>query len=459
MVRGHTHPTLSGVLEHQAPAVAGAHRERARPRIGPAVWLILLFALVLRLGYVAVTPDYKLVDDATDYDRHARSIASGNGYADVGLPGRATAFRPPGYTYFLGAVYAVTGVKDKPERERVLPGRIANALVGTLVVALIGLIAAQLWSRRAALVAMALGAVYIPLITVGGAIMSEILFAALLLGSLAAAIQHRRSSHRWRWALLAGFLGGLTVLTRANALVLLVPLAFAVWDARPRRSWRSLGPPVVLVVVALLAVTPWTIRNAVVFHQFVPVSTQLGSALAGTYNTDAMGDTKNPASWRSLRRVDEYKYLTGQWKVITEAQLEQKLRAASIDFIKEHPSYVLKVMWWDTRRALDLASWSWSRHTASTISISPGWSDAGVICFWVFALLALGGVCTRAARTTPWWVWAMPALVYLGVVAMVFETPRYRTGIDPFIVMLAALAVLSLAARRARVRDPAPAVS
>jgi hypothetical protein len=53
----------------------------------------------------------------------------------------------------------------------------------------------------------------------------------------------------------------------------------------------------------------------------------------------------------------------------------------------------------------------------------------------------------------------MPALVYLGVVAMVFETPRYRTGIDPFIVMLAALAVVSVVARRGRVRGSAPAVS
>jgi 4-amino-4-deoxy-L-arabinose transferase-like glycosyltransferase len=444
------------VLEHEATAVAGTRPERTRPRLGAAVWLILLAALVLRLGFVAATPHYKLVDDATDYDRHARSIAAGHGYADVGMPGRESAFRPPGYTYFLGGVYALTGVKDKPEADRVLPGRIANAVLGTLVVALIGVVAALLWGRSEALVAMAGGAIYVPLILVGGSIMSEILFAALLLGALAAAIQHRRSAHRWRWALLAGLLGGLTVLTRANALVLLVPLAFAVWDARPRFSWRALGPPVALGVVALLCVTPWTIRNAVVFHQFVPVSTQLGSALAGTYNTEAMADRENPASWRSLRRIEEYKYLTDQWRVISEAELERKLRAASIDFIKAHPGYVLKVSWWDTRRALDVASWKWSLHTASTISVTSGWAGAGVVCFWIFALLALAGAFTAAARRTPWWVWAMPLLVYLGVVAMVFETPRYRTGIDPFVVMLAALAVVAVARR---VRPPAPPAS
>ena len=156
------------MLEHEATVVAGTRPVRTRPRLGAAVWLILLAALVLRLGFVAVTPHYRLLDDATDYDRHARSIAAGDGYADVGMPGRESAFRPPGYTYFLGGVYALTGVKDKPEADRVLPGRIANAILGTLVVALIGVVAAQLWGRTEALVAMAGGAVYVPLILVSG---------------------------------------------------------------------------------------------------------------------------------------------------------------------------------------------------------------------------------------------------------------------------------------------------
>ena len=54
------------------------------------------------------------------------------------------------------------------------------------------------------------GRVYIPLILVGASVMSEPLFALLLLGALAAAIQHRRSTHRWRWVVVAGVLAGLT---------------------------------------------------------------------------------------------------------------------------------------------------------------------------------------------------------------------------------------------------------
>ena len=78
--------------------------------------------------------------------------------------------------------------------------------------------------------------------------------------------------------------------------------------------------------------------------------------------------------------------------------------------------------------------------TTPTIALS-GCAIAGVVCFWVYALLALVGAFTRQARAAPLWLWAVPLLMYLGVVFLVVETPRYRTAIDPFIVLLAALAV------------------
>jgi 4-amino-4-deoxy-L-arabinose transferase-like glycosyltransferase len=407
------------------------------------VCLILALALVVRLGYVAATPGYEAVNDAHNYDVHARSIAAGQGFARIGSgPSGQTAFRPPGYPYLLAGVYAATRVDLAKPSDRYLAGRVANALIGTAIVALIGVLSAQLFGRRVALAAMALGALYLPLILVGGTLMSEPLFAALLLGALAAAIHHRRSGHRLRWALVAGALGGLAILTRANAAILLVPLAIAVWDARPRWSWRALAPPAALVAVALAAVAPWTIRNAVVFHSFVPVTTQLGTALAGTYNDAARADQEHPASWRSLRRVPDYQYLVRRWRQTPEPVLERELRAAALRYIGHHPGYVAEVAFWNTARMLDLAGLHWSRHTASTISIGRTWADAGVVCFWLVAALAIGGALTRG-RHVPGYVAAVPALLFLSVVFLAVETPRYRTGIDPFIVMLAGVALVA----------------
>jgi hypothetical protein len=55
------------------------------------------------------------------------------------------------------------------------------------------------------------------------------------------------------------------------------------------------------------------------------------------------------------------------------------------------------------------------------------------------------------ARRTPAFVWSVPILMFLSVVFLVVETPRYRTAIDPFIVILAAMALCALVPRlRAR---------
>ena len=54
-----------------------------------------------------------------------------------------------------------------------------------------GVIAAQLWGSIAALVALGLAAIYLPLILVGGAVMSEPLFDVFMLASLAAVLAYR----------------------------------------------------------------------------------------------------------------------------------------------------------------------------------------------------------------------------------------------------------------------------
>jgi 4-amino-4-deoxy-L-arabinose transferase-like glycosyltransferase len=405
------------------------------------------------VGYTVATPGYELVHDARDYDRAARSIASGEGWPLS--HGRATTFRPPAYPVLLAGVYKATGVARASQHDRVVPARILGIVVGTLIVALIGVVAWQLWGRRVALLAMAGGAVYFPLILVGASVMSEPLFAALLLGALAAAIQHRRSTHHWRWVVVAGVLAGLTCLTRANALVLLLPLALAVWTVRPRFTVRALAAPALLVLLALLTVSPWTIRNALTFHRFIPVSTQLGSTLAGTYNDQARLDKENPASWRAIGHLPAYRSLVARLGTIPEPEVEDILRGRSNAYIRAHPGYVAMVAEWTTLRMLELGGLDWSRHTASTISVTSGGAIAGVICFWVFALLALAGAFTRLARSTPLFVWLVPVLLYLSVVFLVVETPRYRTGIDPFIVMLAALA-LRRALPGAGDREPPP---
>jgi 4-amino-4-deoxy-L-arabinose transferase-like glycosyltransferase len=405
------------------------------------VGAILLAALGLRLAYVAVTPDYAIVHDARGYDEHAQSIARGEGFSER-LTGQPTAFRPPGYSYLLGGAYRLFGAQAEADRIRV--ARILGAVLGTLGVALIGVLANRIWGRRIALTAMVLATLYVPSLFVATAIMTEQLFVVFMLAALAVALALKDSPHPYRLAVAAGLLAGLAVLTRPNGMILLAPLAFAAW----RSSWRTAA---ILVAVAIVTVAPWTARNARELHAFVPVTTQLGWALAGTYNDDARNDRENPASWRALFHVAELRAIDRRHRGEPEAERERRWRAFGLEYIGEHPTYVAQVVYWNTRRLLDLASWDWSRHTASTVSVTPGWSDVGVVCFWLFAVLALFA---RRVREAPAYVWAVPLLMYVSVVLLASETPRYRAALDPFLILLAALALQRLQEAPDALRQP-----
>ena len=83
-------------------------------------------------------------------------------------------------------------------------------------------------------------------------------------------------------------------------------------------------------------------------------------------------------------------------------------------------------------------------------------ADAGVICFWILCALALVGAFTQLVRAAPPWVWALPLLLWLTVVLVNAETPRFREPIDPFLILSAACALA--AARRRCAAGSSPPV-
>ncbi len=87
--------------------------------------------------------------------------------------------------------------------------------------------------------------------------------------------------------LLAGALIGVSSWLRANALLLAPFLALFFFIIYKRRGW--LRPALVLVGGACLVIAPLTIRNALVFGKFIPVSLGAGQTLIegiADYNTD-----------------------------------------------------------------------------------------------------------------------------------------------------------------------------
>jgi 4-amino-4-deoxy-L-arabinose transferase-like glycosyltransferase len=449
---------------------------------GRVVWVLLALALAGRVAFVAATPDYRPIHDDYDYDRLACSMVQGNGYAaygpwptkrSCGTPAhdpRPTAFRAPLWPATLAGVYAVS---ERFTSHRWTVGRIANALLGAVAVALMGFVAGRMWGRRVGVLALGLGATCLPLIAIGGSLLTETLFTVWVLAAIAATVVAVGSPHRVRWALLVGVLVGAAALTRTNGLVLVPALGLALWGPSPRKAWRALAPAAVMVTVAAVTIVPWTLRNAEALDGFLPVSTETGSALIGTYNasvqnppnharTAALGPRalRPPGgrSWHWPKLVAELRPLLRHR--MPEPARQRQLVDAALDYIGDHPTAPFATVATNTGRFFGLGGPAWWRYSARTADMPESAADLSMAWIALAAPFVLIGI-AAAMRRGPAWLWLVPVLLLLSATVVVGEI-RFRAPIDPFLVLLAALgadAVLTWLRRPAGAtsRPPSPA--
>ena len=253
---------------------------------------ILIGALALRIAEVQGT-SYRPINDAGSYLTLASYIARTGDYSLRRTPGSGaggtrgpSAYFAPGFPYFLGLVDIIDGHETRRDGA-IHPARISQAVLGTITVALIGLVALELFGETAGLIALVLAAIYPVLIELSATIVAENLLTALILAAVYTGLRVRRARNgrtRLAWVAGTGVLAGLATLTHMNGVLILIPLIPAVWTGRPRLKLGSLAAPAVLIAVTALTILPWTIRNAIVMHHFIPVSDETGITLVGTYN-------------------------------------------------------------------------------------------------------------------------------------------------------------------------------
>ena len=435
---------------------------------------VLVVALGLRVAFVETT-SYRAVNDAGTYNRFAAAIAMDGDYTTgsngpgTGAGGSRgpTAYFPPGYSYSLALADVLDG--HSSGGRTALPGeRLENAAFGTVTVALVGLVALEMCGAGVALAALALAAVDPVLIELSGVLVAENLLVVLELGAVWAGLRARGSPRPWRWIAAAGVLTGLATLTHENAVVMVLPLAVAAWVAVARRgagrkttTFRAFAAPHseggarrgVLAVALLLACTaaaiaPWTVRNALQLHRFVPVADEAGITLRGTYNPASAGDRSIPYKWRLFWFVPADQGLRHRAGTMSEDTLSAVLEHRALQYIERHPTAPLAAGADNLARMFELEGSAAWEASAKAVDLSVDDARIGVIAFWVLCLLALGGLATRAARGAPRWPWAVPVLFALSVLFVNVETPRFREPIDPFLLVLAGCAVEALVRRR-----------
>jgi hypothetical protein len=213
--------------------------------------------------------------------------------------------------------------------------------------------------------------------------------------------------------------------------------ALGAWAARPRWSWRAMIAPAALVACAVLVVAPWTVRNAIELHAFVPVTDQTGVAIGGQYN-DLAKDTD--WSWVGPWQVPEFRSLY-RGEPLGEVELSRQLTTRGVDYAKDHPGALPAVAFNNMLRLLSLKDpVDFERTSAPVVGEPRGLAEAGVYSFWVLALVAIAGAFSPLARRLPGFIWAIVPLMLVSIV-FVAGSSRYRAPLEPVFILFAAAAV------------------
>ncbi len=294
--------------------------------------LVLLVAIIaiavgLRLAWIAYVNPNPLdgrMDDTTFYASAGQSLAAAKGYVNfLGFP---TAQWPPAYPFLLAGMFKLFGSSNF-----VVP-KIANALAGGLACLVIYLIAMRVFDRRVGLLAALLFALFPGQIFFSTLLMTESLTPALvgLMALLLLMWVVERQDTRWFHHVALGVLFGIALLARGEA-VMLVLVALIIWKlAVP--AWRLFARQAgVFVLAAGLTVLPWTVRNEISMHSFVPVSSALGHTLLA-------GHQPNPYAIGSLfpeaKIQQEYSYLPYPQR---EIKVESVAEHQAITWAVHHP--------------------------------------------------------------------------------------------------------------------------
>lgn len=277
------------------------------PRLGSRSCVaILVLALAVRLAATAVAGFETLrFGDARAYLFAAAELLRTGHYP---LATEPFYFRAPGYPVFL--VAATLGHPD-----RIAWAKAANGVLGALAALLLAFLSARIFRNRDVALATGIAAALAPgFVFLATDVQSEPLFLLLLLASgwLLLAAGDRPSSNL---AVLAGAAAGLAALTRPTALLLSPLLLAPLADRRyPRRVRGHLAASALLGFAAALA--PWTLRNAVVYRELVPVNDEGGSAFY-------QGNSDWMVRFYQLKTPGEYQ----AWSAAMFADLERKTRA------------------------------------------------------------------------------------------------------------------------------------
>lgn len=391
-------------------------------RVSVPAWIAgcVALAAALRLGWGALlTP--RQVSDMELYLEFARSLAE----RGVFEHGGDRIFGPPGLSLLLAPFVKLFGTGTY------LPLAVNVALsAGTVLV--VAALARFLTDDRVMRVATLLVAVWPNHVFLSGLASKELLVLFFLpLATLLYLRATEGDSFRATWLLAGGLAFGAATLAQPNTLVLLP--AFAGMEALRgtplRASVRRLG---LLAAGAALAISPWTIRNFLLFGRPVPVSANFGhSMLVGNHAGADGGFQPVRTPYLGMPELEYDRLALGKalaW-----------IRANPGAFLSLVPRKQMIFLGDDGDGAYHALKWAYGIGGARYVA-SKGVSNA----FWLGVLalvaVALTGSGDRSAEADPRLaLFTLFFLCFLALLSVTESGARHHVALSGFLAILAAL--------------------
>jgi 4-amino-4-deoxy-L-arabinose transferase-like glycosyltransferase len=407
-------------------------------------WLIiaiLITAFILRTAWVLSIPTQP-ISDFKEFDHLAVSLADGKGY--VGLDGKPTAYRPPGYIFFLAGIYSLFGPND-------FIARLVNILLGVLTCWLTYILTIELFDKRTALIAAIIVAAFPSLIAWTNILAVENLFIPIIIGSLISFLKAVKSQNvRWSWLILTGLLLGIGGLIRPAAfllpgimvLALILRIRFRVFSPQ----WIIvLGESVIIgLVVSLLMlviVLPWSIRNSIVLGHFILVSTEGGITFLSGHNELALTDEYS---------LDGPIFEQLNAEKLDEIQYDQRAYQLAYQFIRQNPLFEVRL---SIHKLINFFKDDVSGITYNVLSALtpfPDWlvfalKGLAQIYYMLVMGLALASIFLKRYPKDRWYFVLFILIVVWVVLHLAFYgKDRFRLPLTPAFVQFAAVSILAL---------------
>jgi 4-amino-4-deoxy-L-arabinose transferase and related glycosyltransferases of PMT family len=293
------------------------------------------YAILAGYGFVrpveSAPPEVDLIGLAKMLDHEGRRISPESVPTITPDRWRPSGMHPPGYAYYLAAVYTLVG------NHALFPvARLLQALVDALACLVLFSASRQLAGLRAARIAVWAYAFFLPAAYIATSRVADAFMPAASICVFALWVRALFSGRIWDFA-IAGVLLGIASLLRPNFFIYPIFLGVVAIGAMRHARLRALAGSAFLGVAMLVVLLPWALHNCEVYGEFKFTTNGGGAALV-----QAVAQFPNPYNLSDLDEAYTKIAQAAGFDGIDDPAADRMFKKRYLEIARENPGLLVK---------------------------------------------------------------------------------------------------------------------